>query len=181
MIKIRKLFKDKHGFSAPWAVVIALVILLIMTAVFQYVRLMIIASGVKDAVQSAVISVANDNYGNVYTGVREGYSGGYGLNGSSWKECLSDGNVYGRLDELLGLNENGSKHTKSNAEGEEFSVYGLSVNVINAPFAPSATGKIQQFEADAEITLEVPLSFCGDILSPMKVNLNVKSKYTPKF
>ncbi len=51
MMKIRKFFQDKHGSSAPWAVVIALVILLIMTAVFQYVRLMIIASGVKDAVR----------------------------------------------------------------------------------------------------------------------------------
>ena len=40
---------------------------------------------------------------------------------------------------------------------------------------------IPQFCATSYITLEVPLSFCGDVLPPMKVTLCVKSKYTPKF
>ena len=40
-------------------------------------RLSLIASGVKEALQDAVVVVVNDNYANVYHGVREGYSGGY--------------------------------------------------------------------------------------------------------
>ena len=87
---------------------------------------------------------------------------------------------YGRLDNLLGLQKQGSKHVKLNSEGVEFAVYGLSVEVDNAPLAPSGSA-VSQFSATSKITLEVPISFCGDILPPMKIDLLVKSKYTPKF
>ena len=84
------------------------------------------------------------------------------------------------MDKLLGLKASGGKHTKNNSDGVEYSVYGLSVNIDNAEFAPTS-GDIPQFCATSYITLEVPLSFCGDILPPMKIQLMVKSKYTPKF
>ena len=139
-----------------------------------------LSAGVKDAVQSAVIATSVGNYSNVYDGVREGYSGGYRFSGNSWRAAISTGDVYGRLDQLLGLHNSGGKHIKSNSDGTEFAVYGLFVNVDNAQFAPTS-GDISQFSATSYITLEVPLSFCGDILPPMKIRLCVKSKYTPKF
>lgn len=172
MKKAIKLLRSKKGFSsAPWAVVIALAGMMFFVVMWQIIRLVIIAAGVKDAVQSAVISTSVGNYSNVYDGVREGYSGGYRYSGNSWKTSVSTGDVYGRLDQLLG---------KSNSDGTEFAVYGLSVNVDNAQFAPTS-GDITQFSATSYITLEVPLSFCGDILPPMKIRLCMKSKYTPKF
>ncbi|MCX4356557.1 MAG: hypothetical protein OSJ43_10080 [Oscillospiraceae bacterium] len=181
MKKIKALLRSKKGFSsAPWMVVIALAGLMFFIVLWQIIRLVIIAAGVKDAVQSAVISTSVGNYSNVYDGVREGYSGGYRYSGNSWKTSVSAGNVYGRLDQLLGLHSSGGKHIKTNSDGTEFAVYGLSVNVDNAQFAPTS-GDIQQFSATSYITLEVPLSFCGDILPPMKIRLCVKSKYTPKF
>lgn len=103
------------------------------------------------------------------------------MTGDSWSERLSGGSVYSRLGRLLGITSNGGKYTKFNSDGEEFSVYGLSTTVENAPFAPSSTDGIQQFEATTFIDLEVPLSFCSEILPPMKIRLRVKSKYTPKF
>ena len=66
-------------------------------------------------------------------------------------------------------------------DGIEYAVYGLSVNIDNSPFAPSNTNGIQEFQATSKITLEVPLSFGGDLLPPMKVDLLVKSRYMPKF
>lgn len=148
------------------------------TAASQYIWLMIIASGVRDAVQSAIIATATENYGNLYNGIRESYAGGYSLTGESWSERLSGGSVYSRLGRLLGITSSGNKYTKFNSDGEEFSVYGLSTNVENAP---SSTDGIQQFEATTFIDLEVPLSFCSEVLPPMKIRLKVKSKYTPKF
>ena len=181
MTRIRKLLRSKKAYSsAPLAVVIALAGMMFFVVLWQIVRLVTISAGVKDAVQSAVISTSVGNYSNVYDGVREGYSGGYRFSGNSWKTAVSTGNVYGRLDQLLGLQSSGGKHVKTNSDGTEYTVYGLSVNVDNAEFAPSS-GEIQQFSATSYITLEVPLSFCGDILPPMKVRLCVKSKYTPKF
>lgn len=181
MTKIFKLLRSKQGFSsAPLAVVIALAGMMFFVVLWQIVRLVIISAGVKDAVQSAVIATSVGNYSNVYDGVREGYSGGYRFSGNSWKTAVSTGDVYGRLDDLLGLETKNGKHSKITSDGVEYSVYGLSVNVDNARFAPTS-GNIPQFTATSYITLEVPLSFCGDVLPPMKATLCVKSKYTPKF
>lgn len=181
MTKIRRLLKSRKGFSAPWAVVLALVGLMIFAAASQYFRMMIMANGVRDALQSAVIASATENYGNVYTGVREGYSGGYALSGGYWQEKISSGDIYGRLDGLLGLEPSGGKHNKYNNDGLEYCVYGLDIEITNAPFAPGDSGNTQQFTANSVITLEAPLSFCGDRLPPMKITLEVQSEYTPKF
>ena len=179
--KIRRLLRSKKGFSsAPLAVVIALAGMMFFVVLWQFVRLITISAGVKDAVQSAVIATSVGNYSNVYDGVREGYSGGYRYSGNSWQTAVSTGDVYGRLDQLLDLQSSGGKHVKTNSDGVEYSVYGLSVNVDNPQFAPTS-GNISQFCATSYITLEVPLSFCGDILPPMRIQLMVKSKYTPKF
>ena len=181
VMKIKTLLRSKKGFSsAPFAVVIALVGMMFFVTLWQIVKLVTISAGVKDAVQSAVIATSVGNYSNVYDGVREGYSGGYRYSGNSWRSAISTGDVYGSLDKLLGLKTSGGKHSKTNSDGVEYSVYGLSVNVDNAPFAPTAN-TVPQFCATSYITLEVPLSFCGDVLPPMKVQLMVKSKYTPKF
>lgn len=181
MTKIRRLLRSKKAFSsAPWAVVIALAGMLFFVVLWQIVRLVTISAGVKDALQSAVISTSVNNYSNVYDGIREGYSGGYRYTGNAWKSAVSTGNVYGRLDELLGLRTNGNEHYKFNSNGIEYTLSDLDVNVENAQFAPSSS-EIKQFSATSYITLEVPLSFCGDVLPPMKIRLCVKSKYTPKF
>lgn len=181
MKKIAEILRSKKGFSAaPLAVVIALAGMMFFVILWQIIRLVTISAGVKDALQSAVISTSVDNYSNVYDGIREGYSGGYRYSGNSWKTAISTGDIYGRLDELLCLKNSGGKHEKISSDGIEYSVYALSVNVDNAQFAPNSRD-IQQFSATSYITLEVPLSFCGDVLPPMKVQLCVRSKYTPKF
>ena len=181
MTKIRELLRSKKAYSsAPLAVVIALAGMMFFVVLWQIIRLITISAGVKDAVQSAVIATSVGNYSNVYDGVREGYSGGYRYSGNSWKTAVSTGDVYGRLDQLLVLHSSGGKHIKTNSDGKEYSIYGLSVNVDNAQFAPTSED-IPQFSATSYITFEVPLSFCGDVLPPMKIRLCVKSKYTPKF
>lgn len=181
MRKIIQLLRSKKGFSsASLAVVIALAGMMFFVVLWQIVRLITISAGVKDAVQSAVIATSVGNYSNVYDGVREGYSGGYRYSGNSWKKAVSTGNVYGRLDQFLGLHSRNGKHTKSSSDGVEYSVYGLTVNIDNAEFAPTS-GEITQFSATSYITLEVPLSFCEEVLPPMQIRLCVKSKYTPKF
>lgn len=181
MKKIVKLLHSKKAYSsAPLAVIIALAGMLFFVVLWQIVRLVTISAGVKDALQSAVIATSVGNYSNIYDGVREGYSGGYRYSGNSWRKAVSTGNVYGRLDELLGLRTNGNEHYKFNSDDIEYTLSDLDVNVENAQFAPSST-EIKQFSATSYITLEVPLSFCGDALPPMKIRLCVKSKYNPKF
>jgi len=81
---MKKLFRSKCGDGSLIAVVVVISILLISCSVYEYIRLTIIARGVRDAVQSSIISVATTNYDELYNGLREGYSGGYTLDGDNW-------------------------------------------------------------------------------------------------
>lgn len=167
--------------SFPLTVAVALSLVIILCGVAEYLRLMIIASGVRDAVQSAIISTVNDNYDDVYHGVREGYAGGYRPVGSSWEDSVDYGDIYAYLDDTLGLRKSGGYHVKYAGEAVEFRVSGLSVDIRNAPLAPSDPSGAQGFLADAVIRLEVPVSFGGETLPPMRINLKVRAKYMALF
>lgn len=181
MKKIYGIIRNKKGISFPLIVAVALGLVIILCGISEYMRLMIIASGVRDAVQSAVISTVNDNYDGVYQGAREGYSGGYKPDGSSWTESINYGDVYTRLDKTLGLRDENGYHVKHAGKAVEFRLSGLSVNIRNAPLAPSDRKNARAFLADTSILLEVPVSFGGKSLPPMHVNLKVQAKYMPLF
>ncbi len=178
---MKRLLRNKLGDGSLIAVVIVISILLISCSAYEYIRLTIIARGVRDAVQSSIISVATTNYDEVYNGLREGYSGGYTLQGSHWDESLDLGDVYGQLDSTLGLARQNGRHMKYAGETLEYSIWGLDVDIKNAPFAPSNADNVEKFLAEATIELEVPLSFGWESLPPMRITLHVKAGYTPKF
>ena len=83
MKKLRYILKDKAGNGFPLVVAITLALVIILCGVMEFFRLNIIATGVKEALEDAIIVTVNDNYADVYHGVREGYSGGYQPDGSS--------------------------------------------------------------------------------------------------
>jgi hypothetical protein len=142
---------------------------------------MFIAQGVRDGVQSAIIAVATENYNDTYASLREGYSGGYVNDGGGFSAQLDLGDVYGRLDSVLGLRRESGYHVKYIEGAPEYRVSGLTVTLINAPLAPSDRDTTQKFLAEAAITLEVPLSFGWSGLPSMKITLHCKAGYTPKF
>ncbi|MGB4660148.1 MAG: hypothetical protein WBI07_13285 [Mobilitalea sp.] len=154
---------------------------MIFTGISEYFRLMIVAQGVRDVLQYAVISTVSDNYDDVYHGVREGYSGGYQPMDSDFEESIDYGDIYDRLDKILGLEQRGEEHVKTTSKGnQEFKIWDLEIEVRNAPLA---SGDIagQRFEIDSYIMLEVPVSFGGKLLSSMKIKVKNSAGYTPKF
>lgn len=181
MTRLKRIVRCKKGMSYPLVIAIALAIVIVSCGVFEYMRLMIIAQGVRDGVQSAIISVATENYDDVYASLREGYSGGYSNDGDGWNEQLDLGDVYARLDSVLGLRREGRNHIKYTEDVMEYRVSNLNINIINAPFAPSDREAAQEFLAEATIYLEVPLSFGWSDLPPMTISLKCKAGYTPKF
>jgi hypothetical protein len=181
MRKVYGIIRNKKGASFPLAVAVALALLMLLCCITDYMRLNIIAQGVRDAVQSSILSTVNDNYSDVYHGVREGYAAGYQPVGGSWEQSVSYGDIYAQLDRTLGLQRSGGYHVKYAGESVEFRLYNLSVNVRNAPLAPSDPANAQRFIADATIWLEVPVSFAGKILPPMRINLKVQARYMSVF
>lgn len=168
------------GNAMPLAVAVTLSIMLIMCGVFEYFKLTIITTGIRDAIQSAVISSVVENYDEAYRGLREGYSGGYQMSDSGWQEQVQYGDIYKRLDSLLGLKEDGSFHVKYITDTVwEYKVYDLDTKITNAPLAPSSSGK--ELLIISTVKVDIPVTFAGNALPPLKLNLRIKAAYTPKF
>lgn len=89
MKKIQEVLKNKSGQGVPMILAVVLCCLILACVTFEYMRLMIVAQGVRDSVQSAIVDVATENWDEAYAGLREGYSGGYQLAGSSWSQNVT--------------------------------------------------------------------------------------------
>ena len=100
---MKEILRDRRASSFPMTIGIVLSLIILMCGISEYFRLQVIAAGVREAVEDAVISTVNDNYAGVYHGVREGYSGSYVPFGEgSWEEDLNEGDIYDYLDETIG-------------------------------------------------------------------------------
>ncbi|MFI3238912.1 MAG: hypothetical protein R3Y47_12950 [Lachnospiraceae bacterium] len=179
MKKIRTIFKDKKAESTPLTIALILGILLISLAMTEFFRLTIIVQGVRDTLQSSVISVATSNYDEVYNGLREGYSGGYKLSGSTWVENIDYYDVYDQLDETLGTVSSGGYHIKENEEGYEFRFNNLQIDIDNTALTPGNADT--NFEVDVSIDIEIPLSFGWSLVPPLQMEVRTKAVYMPLF
>ena len=165
MREIKKLVKDKNGNTTPLTIALILALLFTLCALSEFFRLSVIANGVRNALQSAVISVATTNYDEVYNGLREGYSGGYWLSGDQWEENLDYGDIYEQLDELLDTESDGKYHVKEMQNGYEYRLSNLSVDIKNVRLRPGSA--VNNLEVTAKLRLEM--------------QIKVKSAYMPKF
>ena len=180
--KLTHVLKDRRGgTSFPLIISITLALIMIFAGISEYFRLLIIAQGVRDAVQSAVIATVTENYDNVYQGAREGYSGAYQPLGGEFDESIDYGDIYRRLSDVLGLTRAGNQYVKRLPDGSaEFRVWGLAVDIQNAPFA-QADSASERFVVSGTIELEVPVSFGGRLLPPMRITVRTSAGYTPRF
>ncbi len=139
-----------------------------------------IAKGIRDSLESAVISVVIQNWDNNYESLRQGYSGGYDLDESSdnWAMDVDEGAVYNNLGNALGLLNFGNKYVKFAGDDVEYYLYDLDVVVLNARFRGDES---DLFKASAKITLEVPFKFGWGHVPNIIVPLRLTAKFTPKF
>ena len=176
--KIADTLKDRSGNMIPMVVTVTIIFLLLILSVTEYMRLMITAAGVKDAMESAIISTVNDNYNEVYHSVREGYAAGYEPEDESFAASVDYGDIYGRLCFLLGLEEDGSGYVRYNNNGEkEYRLSNLSVYLPNT----ALRGGGGTYYADASIRLSVPVRFAGKLLPDMAITIKARAAYTEKF
>ena len=182
---IRQVLKEGRGSAGPLSVCVILALMIILCGISEYFRLQVIVSGVREAVEDAIISTVNDNYAGVYHGVREGYSGNYMPYGEGdWEESLDEGDIYAYLDDTIGTTIRGGRHVKYAGDGTdavEYTIDSLDVTIRNAPLAPSDPENAQRFEAEAKIRLEVPVRFGGRLLPSMFLTLKVQAGYIEVF
>ena len=174
--RLCKKLMSEEGNAPIYALIILMVLMLLFGVVSEYLRLKVIAEGVYEATQNGVISVVTKNYDEVYTGLRQGYSGAYGLSETKkWQQVVEDGAVMEDLNQLLGLYE-GKK-----IEGGRlvYEISDLHVIIENPSFAPKNDS--ERFEATVDLTLKVPLGFGWDHLAPLVIPMKVKAAYSNKF
>ena len=94
-------------------------------------------------------------------------------------EDLDYDDVYYRLDSLLGTQRDGSYHVKEQEGGYEYRLSGLRVEIANTGLAPGSASR--NFEADARITIEIPMSFGWGVVPPLTMELRTKAAYMPRF
>ena len=195
MKKIQEVLKSKSGQGVPMILAVVLCCLILACVTFEYMRLMIVAQGVRDSVQSAIVDVATENWDEAYAGLREGYSGGYvlsrsmsGLSVASFPCARKTGTVaafsdavYARLQDVLGIEYEGGQYVKYSGENLEYRLYDLHLDVENAPLAPSVPDGITQLNVTGTITVDVPLSFGFGHLPPMQITMKLNAKYVPRF
>ena len=174
-----KRFGNK-GSATVWAVVICLAIVFIMCVISEYMRISIITTGLRDAVQSAVVSTVTANYDETYSQLREGYSGGYLYSDTGFIESIDVGDIYGRLDNLLGLTQEGKKYVKYTASGQrEYTISDLRIEFENTALAQGNADK--NLYATVWIYITIPIRYGGRELLPLNLTLQTQAAYVPKF
>lgn len=171
------LLKDQRGYSAISAIILGICILIVAGGFYEVIRVNITIVNVRDALQTAVIDTCTENYADIYNGTREGYSGGYQLSGEDWVETLATSDIYNKMNESLGM----QNQVRYAGNSIDYKVYNLAAQITNAPFAPEDPEEQNKLTCLASIDLEIPLFFDWANTNPMKFNLEVKAGYRPKF
>ena len=175
-----KQLKDNRGNATVLAVALCLSLVLILCAIFEYMQMLIITSGIRNAVQSAVVSAVTANYNEAYSQLREGYSGGYLYSDTGFIESIDAGDIYGRLDALLGLKPEKEQHVKYTSSGQrEYAVSDLQLTFENTSLAQNHADK--NLNASVRICVTIPVRYGGRELMPLRLNMQIRASYMPKF
>ena len=66
MSRLKTVLKDRSGQGTPMILAVVVCCLILACVTFEYMRLMIVAQGVRDSVQSAIVDVATENWDEAY-------------------------------------------------------------------------------------------------------------------
>jgi hypothetical protein len=181
MKRIINILKEHSGSQMMLGGFVAIGLCVVTLIIIEGAHLNDVSKAVRDAVQDAVTTSCTENYARVYNGIREGYSGGYTLEkGGSWSATIDPGDVYDKLDNVLGTRKEGDKHVKYVDGKEAFTLSGLTVQMTNAPFAPENADHAGKLTGIAYVNVSVPMGFNWGV-PPMQLSLKVKAGYISKF
>ncbi len=175
--KAKAILKNKNGSSYMYAIVIVLIMLILYAVVSESFRLNIIAKGVRDNLESAIISVVTDNWNNTFNGTRQSYGGAYTYDVGGWIDDYSNGDLYNDLIDTLGMDNDGAGLTKFIGDTGEFYLSDIEVDVANA----SLGNDDEEFIANVKAKLTVPLDVNLGTIENIIIDIQTEAKLRPKF
>ncbi|MGB8454364.1 MAG: hypothetical protein WCD89_18795 [Anaerocolumna sp.] len=184
MDETRKKLKEKSGVGVIHAAIIFLISMLLLSVLYEFIRIQIVANNIRDSYERAILTVGSENYNEVYSGFREyDYTGGEYQGGPysrsnidempEWEALNDYGNISEELMELLFLIE---KDNTLVSEKDGYELSDIQVLVNNAEYA--ASGK---YEIKGTITMTVPIYLSKVQVTNVEIPLRVMTAYTPKY
>lgn len=177
--------KTDKGSMTPYVIVFVLVFMMLMAAVWEYQRIYSVLAQVDQSVISAVEGVAQENWDEIYQGVREGYAGAYTKDKliDNWKEIINRKRITEQMKEMIDLKEDVLLLSKVDDQGKLiFSIKpdAMQINIINAEF-DDKEGKSLVVEAVNQV--EVPFMFLGEMFNIPSITFTRTTRvhYVPKF
>ena len=182
--KTRKKIKEKGGMGVIHAAIIFLTSMLLLSVVYEFIRIQIVANNIKDSYERAILTVGSENYNEVYSGFREyDYTGGVFQGGPysrsnidaipEWEALNDYGNISEELMELLSLIPKDNTLTN---EKDGYELSEIQVLVNNAVYA--ASGK---YEIKGTIVMKMPIYLSKVKVIDIEIPLRVSTAYTPKY
>ncbi|SES65335.1 hypothetical protein [[Clostridium] polysaccharolyticum] len=172
VVKMRQILKKNDGSTVIDVAVWVLVMLIIFSVAFEYIRVQIICYNLKDTFENEIQTVLSENYDEVYAGFRESRAVGGQFEGGpegaaedneepEWIDLNDSGDVEQEIEDLLAMDSledpNGS-----------FEIRDIKVKVRNG--SDTDTGK---YEVNGSMKVLVPIKIVG---ITVKTSVPVKTK-----
>lgn len=182
--KISYKWKETSGASFIDFVVVFLIFMIVVSVVFEYIRVQIVGNNLRDSFERAVLTVAAENHDEVYAGFREVeevgglYEGGSAGGGEKeeipeWIPLNDLGDVEGELEELLYLEQEGVAY-KSNKD--RYKIMDIQVDVRNRYESDR-----HKYEVRGTINIQIPVHFLGMKIVDAEIPIKIRTAYTGKY
>lgn len=175
-MEVKQILKQSEGSTVIDIGVWVLVILIIFSAVFEYIRVQILAYNLKESFENAVKTVASENYNEVYAGFREGFKesiiiggqfegGPEGANNDEeepeWYDINDYGDVEQELSELLAVD------SLDTGDGT-YSIKDIEIKINNA-----CDSEYRRYEIIGNMEVVVPIRIVGvEIKATVPIRVN---------
>ena len=182
--KLSHKWQETSGASFIDFVVVFLILMIVVSAVFEYIRIQIVGNNLRDSFERAVLTVSAENHDEVYAGFREVeeigglYEGGSAGGGEKeeipeWIPLRDLGDVEGELEELLYLEQEGAAY-KSNKD--RYKIMNIQVDVRN-----HYESDRQKYEVRGTIMIQLPVHFLGMKIVDAEIPIKIRTAYTGKY
>jgi hypothetical protein len=182
--KFSKKLKEKDGSSIIYMVVIFLIAMILLSISYEFIRMQIIANNIRDAYERSILTVAADNYNEVYAGFRDkeyiggefegGPAGGGDKNElAEWVAMNDYGNIKEELMELLSLKEDGRFIL---SDKDKYKLSDMKVEVKNGEYSSNT-----RYQIKGTLKLTIPFYFNKVFISDIVIPIHVNSAYTAKY
>jgi hypothetical protein len=179
MSRLIKLLKGRSGASLVFTAIIFMAIMMIATGMWEYARVKIISSGIRDATENAVVAVGTANMVHTYDGAREGYSGAYRGDGAGgWAQYFENNGIMDEVKESLGLSND---YTKYSGGEVEYTLELSKMEVANEDLAPVDPASSPKLKVTGIMNVTIPHAFGWEAMPPIKLRLGIDVRFTPRF